>query len=104
MSKIVAIKEKPSKKIPTRDIEVEITTPVPRISVREYMRNFKLYNEKVMNGASFIIAKNDVDQVMLSVPPSEKKYTLKDIFKIKPYTGKVDPHLCEHIDSIVYGI
>lgn len=82
----------------------ELMADIPKISVREYMRNFKLYNEKVMNGATFIIAKNDQDQVMLSMPPVKKKYSLKDIFKIKLYTGAVDPYLSEKVDQIVYGI
>lgn len=76
--------------------------PIPKISVREYMRNFKLYNEKVMQGESFIVAKNDEDQILIS-PAPKKKYCFVDIFKIKKFKGG-DPYLSEKIDQIVYGI
>jgi hypothetical protein len=47
------------KQLKTIDFDIEVTADIPKISVREYMRNFKLYNEKVMQGESFIIATND---------------------------------------------
>ncbi len=95
------------KQLKTIDFDTEVTVDIPRISVREYMRNFKLYNEKVMNGASFIIAKNDADQVLISPPPAtkEKKYCMKDLFSLKLVKFKSgDPHLSEKVDQIVYGI
>ena len=86
---------------------IELTADIPKISVREYMRNFKLYNDKVMNGATFIIAKNDQEQVMLSTPISKqkKKYSMKDLFTLKLSKDiDGDPHVSEKIDQIVYGI
>lgn len=80
---------------------------IPKISVREYMRNFKLYNQKVMEGASFIIAKNDENQVMITLPPvkQKKKYSMKDLLTmIIPKDVDNDPYVSENIDNIAYGI
>lgn len=86
----------------TFDAEEVNDATIPKISVREYMRNFKLYNEKVMQGESFIIAKNNEDQILIS-PAPKKKYCFADIFNIKKFKGG-DPYLSEKVDQIVYGI
>ena len=85
----------------------ETMVPITKNSVREYMRNFKLYNQKVMDGATFIITKNDQDQVVLSTPISKqkKKYSMKDLFTLKLSRDvDGDPYVSEKIDQIVYGI
>jgi hypothetical protein len=89
------------------DFGINSSDSIPKISVREYMRNFKVYNQKVADGATFIIAKNDEEQVMLSTPPekNKKKFTLKDWLTLDiPKDIDIDPYVSENIDKIAYGL
>ncbi len=72
-----------------------------KISIREYLRNYNFYNSKVIKGESFVIVKNNEPQIMLSPIQDEKKYTIKDLLKIR-FSG--DKNLSKNIDKIVYGL
>lgn len=72
-----------------------------QISIREYIRNYNDYNDKVMKGESFVIVKNNKPQIKLSPIDSEKKYSMKDLMSIR-FSG--DKNLSKNIDKIVYGI
>ena len=72
-----------------------------KISIREYLRNYNTYNDKVMKGESFIVVKNNKPQIKLSPVEDEKKYTMKDLLSIR-FSG--DKNLSKNIDKIVYGI
>lgn len=76
-----------------------------RISIREYLRNYKAYNSEIkLTGENIIITNQDNDEVLLSPAPSikEKKvWTMKDLEKGFFHGGK---NLSKNIDKIVYGI
>lgn len=72
-----------------------------KISIREYLRNYSAYNDKVMKGESFVITKNNQDQIKLSPVDGDKKHTMKDLLSIR-FSG--DKDLSKNIDKIVYGI
>lgn len=76
-----------------------------RISIREYIRNYKQYNNEVkLTGERVIITNQDNDEVILS-PVDDKKnkriFTIKDLEKGFFHGGK---NLSKNIDKIVYGI
>ncbi len=76
-----------------------------RISIREYLRNYKQYNSEIkLTGERIIITNQDNDEVILS--PAENKdgkrrFTIKDLEKGFFHGGK---NLSKNIDKIVYGI
>jgi len=72
-----------------------------KISIREYLRNYNDYNHKVIKGESFIITKNNQDQIKISPVENTKKYKMKDLLSIR-FSG--DKNLSKNIDKIVYGI
>lgn len=72
-----------------------------KISIREYLRNYNTYNDKVMKGECFVITKNNQDQIKLSPVDTDKRYTMKDLLSIR-FSG--DKDLSKNIDKIVYGI
>jgi hypothetical protein len=76
-----------------------------RISIREYLRNYKVYNNEVkITGEKIIITNQDVDEVILS-PINNKEG--KRRFTIKDFEGcffKGGKNLSKDIDKIVYGI
>jgi hypothetical protein len=78
---------------------------VKRISIREYIRNYKVYNNEVkLTGERIIITNQDNDEVVLS-PADDKKnkreFTMDDF---KPLFFKGGKNLSKNIDKIVYGI
>jgi hypothetical protein len=76
-----------------------------RISIREYLRNYKKYNNEIkLTGQNIIITNQDADEVVLS--PAENKegkrrFTVRDLEKGFFHGGK---NLSKNIDKIVYGI
>lgn len=74
-----------------------------RVPIREYVRNYKLYNEQVnQSGESIIITNQDTDVVSLNPVKSQKRlWTEKDFEKMRFDGG---PDLSNNIDEIVYGI
>lgn len=76
-----------------------------RISIREYLRNYKKYNSEVkLTGKNIIITNQGGDEVLLSTAPSTKEkkvWTMKELEKGFFHGGK---NLSKNIDKIVYGI
>lgn len=76
-----------------------------RISIREYIRNYKMYNNEVkLTGERIIITNQDNDEVVLS--PADNKEG-KRRFTMKDFEGcffKGGKNLSKNIDKIVYGI
>ncbi len=78
---------------------------IKRISIREYIRNYKMYNNEVkLTGERIIITNQDNDEVVLlpvENKPNKRRFTLKDLEKGFFHGGK---NLSKNIDKIVYGI
>ena len=78
---------------------------IKRISIREYIRNYKMYNNEVkLTGERIIITNQDSDEVVLS--PADNKEG-KRRFTMKDFEGcffKGGKNLSKNIDKIVYGI
>lgn len=78
---------------------------VKRISIREYIRNYKIYNNEVkLTGERIIITNQDNDEVVLSPADNKKnkrRFTMDDF---KPLFFKGGKNLSKNIDKIVYGI
>ena len=76
-----------------------------RISIREYIRNYKMYNNEIkLTGERIIITNQDNDEVVLS--PADNKEG-KRRFTMKDFEGcffKGGKNLSKNIDKIVYGI
>jgi hypothetical protein len=76
-----------------------------RISIREYLRNYKQYNSEVkLTGKNIIITNQDNDEVVLSPAPKIKtlrSWTIKDFEK---GFFKGPKNLSKNVDKIVYGI
>jgi hypothetical protein len=76
-----------------------------RISIREYIRNYKQYNSEVkLTGGKIIITNQDNDEVVLSpadTKDGKRRFTTKDLEKGFFHGGK---NLSKNIDKIVYGI
>jgi virulence-associated protein VagC len=76
-----------------------------RISIREYIRNYKVYNNEVkLTGERIIITNQDNDEVVLSPAQSatkKRKWTFEDLEKGFFNAGK---NTSKNIDKIVYGI
>lgn len=78
---------------------------IKRISIREYIRNYKVYNNEVkLTGERIIITNQDNDEVVLSPAQSatkKRKWTFEDLEKGFFNAGK---NTSKNIDKIVYGI
>ncbi len=76
-----------------------------RISIREYLRNYKAYNKEInLTGENIIITNQDNDEVLLSPAPvviKKRKWTIKDFEK---GFFKGPKNLSKNVDKIVYGI
>lgn len=76
-----------------------------RISIREYLRNYKAYNKEVnLTGEKIIITNQDNDEVVLSpvdTSPKKRKWTIEDFEGCFFKGGK---NLSKNVDKIVYGI
>lgn len=74
-----------------------------RVPMREYIRNYKKYNDMVNETKENIIITNqDVDTIMLApVIHKKKRWTDKDFDAMRFNGGK---NLSRDIDKIVYGI
>lgn len=74
-----------------------------RISIREYIRNYKIYNEDVCStGTDIIITNQDEDVVRITPAKSKKKWTIEDFKKMRFKGG--GKNLSKDIDKIVYGV
>lgn len=76
-----------------------------RISIREYLRNYKKYNNEIkLTGQNIIITNQDTDEVVLSPAPRTEE---KRVWTVKDFEGcffKGGKNLSKNIDKIVYGI
>lgn len=76
-----------------------------RISIREYLRNYKQYNNEIkLTGENIIITSQDNDEVVLSpvdTTPKKRKWTFEELEKGFFNAGK---DTSKNIDKIVYGI
>lgn len=75
-----------------------------RVSIREYIRNYKKYNNIVKStGQIIVITSNKKDDVELILRdrPEQKRYTFDDF---KNLTFKGGKYLSRDVDKIVYGI
>lgn len=76
-----------------------------RISIREYLRNYKKYNSEIkLTGKNIIITNQDTDEVVLSPADNMSK---KRKWSIEDFEGcffKGGKNLSKNIDKIVYGI
>lgn len=76
-----------------------------RISIREYIRNYKKYNSEVkLTGKKIIITNQGGDEVVLSPADNMSK---KRKWSIEDFEGcffKGGKNLSKNIDKIVYGI
>ncbi len=76
-----------------------------RISIREYLRNYKAYNKEVnLTGQNIIITNQDNDEVVLSpvdTTPKKRKWTFEELEKGFFNAGK---NTSKNIDKIVYEI
>ncbi len=76
-----------------------------RISIREYLRNYKKYNSEVkLTGKNIIITNQGDDEVVLSPAdnaPKKRKWTFEELEKGFFNGGK---NTSKNIDKIVYGI
>jgi hypothetical protein len=76
-----------------------------RISIREYLRNYKQYNTEIkLTGKNIIITNQDNDEVVLSPAPTTNK---KRKWSIEDFEGcffKGGKNLSKNVDKIVYGI
>jgi hypothetical protein len=76
-----------------------------RISIREYLRNYKKYNSEInLTGQKIIITNQGDDEVVLSpadTKDGKRRFTVKDLEKGFFHGGK---NLSKNIDKIVYGI
>lgn len=74
-----------------------------RITIREYLRNYKKYNDMVNETREKIIVTNqDVDAVILSPVPNKKRLWTEKDFKAMRFKG--GKNLSKDIDKIVYGL
>jgi hypothetical protein len=78
---------------------------IKRISIREYIRNYKKYNNEVkLTGKNIIITNQGDDEVVLSPANNVDK---KRKWSIEDFEGcffKGGKNLSKNIDKIVYGI
>lgn len=75
-----------------------------RISIREYLRNYKKYNEMVnATGEKIIITNQDEDVVVLMPVETRKKLRTFEEIRQK-LTFKGGKNLSKNIDKIVYGL
>lgn len=78
---------------------------VKRISIREYLRNYKKYNSEVkLTGKNIIITNQGGDEVVLSPADNmskKRKWSIEDFESCFFKGGK---NLSKNIDKIVYGI
>lgn len=76
-----------------------------RISIREYIRNYKKYNSEIkLTGKNIIITNQGGDEVVLSPADNTSK---KRKWSIEDFEGcffKGGKNLSKNIDKIVYGI
>jgi hypothetical protein len=76
-----------------------------RISIREYIRNYKKYNNEIkLTGKNIIVTNQGGDEITLSPVPKIKtlrKWTIKDFEK---GFFKGPKNLSQNVDEIVYGI
>lgn len=76
-----------------------------RISIREYIRNYKKYNNEIkLTGKNIIITNQGGDEVVLSPADNISK---KRKWSIEDFEGcffKGGKNLSKNIDKIVYGI
>lgn len=91
----------------TKDITTTFTPKdnIKRISIREYIRNYKQYNSEVkLTNSSIIITNQENDEVILSpiINTNQKRKWTVDDFKDCFFKG--DKNLSKNIDKIVYGI
>jgi len=74
-----------------------------RITIREYLRNYKKYNDMVNETREKIIITNhDEDTVMLTPIEKKRRWTFDEIRKELTFKG--GKNLSKNIDKIVYGI
>ncbi len=89
-------------KTKTKKLPPFIPDNTPRISIREYIRNYKTYNDLVNStGKEAIITNQDEDVVRITPITPAKKWTIKD-FEGMFFQG--EPDLSSKIDEIAYGI
>ena len=75
-----------------------------RITIREYLRNYKKYNDMVNETKEKIVVTNqDTDTIILSpVEVKKRKWSITEIREKLTFSS--DPNLSSKIDEIVYGI
>jgi hypothetical protein len=79
-------------------------TVLQRITIREYLRNYKKYNNMVNETKEAIIITNQDTDVVVIGPALNKKrrWTFKEIREKLTFKG--GKNLSKNIDKIVYGI
>jgi antitoxin (DNA-binding transcriptional repressor) of toxin-antitoxin stability system len=86
------------------------SSSIPRISVRDYNRNYTKYLDQVNRlGKSFVITQKE--KAVATIVPFEvtdskkaKKYTIDDILSLRFNSGDKNMSNSKNIDKIVYGI
>lgn len=90
-------------KTKTKKLPLFIPDGITRISIREYIRNYKTYNDLVNStGKEAIITNQDEDVVRITPITPAKKWTIEDLRSM--ITTGEDPELSNKIDEIAYGI
>jgi hypothetical protein len=96
---LVKTKEKPHIKV----LDFSSEKSPERITIREYLRNYKKYNDMVNETRESIIITNQYeDNILLSPIQKKRKWTFEEIRKELTFKG--GKNLSKNIDKIVYGI
>lgn len=75
-----------------------------RVPIRQYMRNYKKYNDMIKETKQSIIITNQEDDIVVISPVKKKvgKISFEQLRKELTFKGGKD--LSKNIDKIVYGI
>lgn len=91
-------------KAKTKTLPPFVVDTTKRVSIREYLRNYRTYNEQINHtGEKIIITNQDIEIVaIVPIKTAKKRWTFEDLKKGMFKGG--DPNMSNNIDEIVYGI